>query len=404
VDIGIVGAGFAGMSAALFLARDGHRVTLYERAEKPGPVGAAIVLQPSGLAVLRQLDLDRGIAAKSARIDRLHVTTAKGKTVVDLDYASLDPSWFGLGVGRGVLFDALWSQLASHGVVVRTSSDVTALAVSAPGSARARSTGGPEAHALVTREGDRLGPHELIVAADGSRSSIAGHIPGRSVKPYPWGALFFVGPASDDASLRQIADGARRFMGVLPMGHGRASLFWSLRADRLASWRSGFAGWREEALELGPHAESLIDAIGGPDEVLFAPYFDVRMKRWFAPGIVAIGDAAHATSPQLGQGSNLALWDAFVLAQSLRAHPDDVAVALERYSRLRRRHLAYYQRATRWLTPLFQGDSRVLGVVRDVGLPIACRIGPLRRLMTASMAGVAAGFFGRREPLPGPWP
>ena len=58
----------------------------------------------------------------------------------------------------------------------------------------------------------------------------------------------------------------------------------------------------------------------------------------------------------------------------------------------------------RWLTPLFQGDSRALGWLRDVGMPLACRIGPMRRLMTASMAGVASGFFGRREPLPGPWP
>ena len=45
-----------------------------------------------------------------------------------------------------------------------------------------------------------------------------------------------------------------------------------------------------------------------------------------------------------------------------------------------------------------------LGWLRDVGMPLACRIGPMRRLMTASMAGVASGFFGRREPLPGPWP
>jgi 2-polyprenyl-6-methoxyphenol hydroxylase-like FAD-dependent oxidoreductase len=71
---------------------------------------------------------------------------------------------------------------------------------------------------------------------------------------------------------------------------------------------------------------------------------------------------------------------------------------------VRRRHLIYYQRATRWLTPFFQGDSRVLGWLRDVGFPLACRIPPFRRLMSASMAGVAAGFLGRREPLVHEWP
>ena len=391
LDIGVVGAGFAGMSAALFLARDGHRVTLYERAEKPGPVGAAIVLQPSGLAVLRALGLDKEVEDKSGRIDRLHVTTPRGKTVVDLDYASLDPRWYGLGVGRGVLFDALWTAVAAAGIALRTGVEVAAL-----------ESAGTDGHALVAADGARHGPHALVVAADGARSRIAERVARRTLAPYPWGALFFVGPCPDDLALRQIAEGARRFMGILPMGAGRASLFWSLRADRLDAWRSGFHGWREDVLRLGPHASPLIEAIRAPEEVFFAPYFDVRMRRWFAPGLVAIGDAAHGTSPQLGQGSNLALWDALVLAASLREH--GLAHGLPRYAERRRRHLAYYQRATRWLTPFFQGDSRALGWLRDVGFPLACRIGPFRRLMTASMAGVAAGFFGRREPLPHPWP
>ena len=385
LDIGVVGAGFAGMSAALFLARDGHRVTLYERAAVPGPVGAAIVLQPSGMSVLGELGLAHEVAAASARIDALHVVKPNGKTVIKLDYASLDARWFGLGVGRGVLFSALWKALARYPITITTGTEVTALRRTARG------------HQVIAN-GEPVAEHDLVVAADGSRSQVAAHLPERRVKPYPWGALFFVGPYGDVAELRQVADGARRFMGILPMGDERASLFWSLRADRVEAWRKGFTSWREEALALGPHAAPLLDTLHAPEQVLFAPYFDVRMKRWWGDGLVAIGDAAHATSPQLGQGSNLALWDAFVLAKSLREH--GLERGLPAYQAARRRHLAYYQRATRWLTPFFQSNSRVLGWMRDLTFPWASRVGPVRRLMTASMSGVAAGFFGQREVLP----
>ncbi|HRE90958.1 MAG TPA: FAD-dependent oxidoreductase, partial [Myxococcota bacterium] len=78
LDIGVVGAGFAGLCAATLLGRAGHRVTLYERAEAPGPVGAAIVLQPSGLAVLQALGLADAVIASGARLDGLRVRTRRG--------------------------------------------------------------------------------------------------------------------------------------------------------------------------------------------------------------------------------------------------------------------------------------------------------------------------------------
>src|SRR5688572_6613801 len=71
LDVGIVGCGTAGQAAALFLARQGHRVTLYERVAKPGPVGAGIVLQPSGMAVLAELGLLAPVLTRGAPLDGL---------------------------------------------------------------------------------------------------------------------------------------------------------------------------------------------------------------------------------------------------------------------------------------------------------------------------------------------
>ena len=57
LEIGIIGAGTAGSAAALFLSRDGHKVTLFERVSEPRAIGAGIVLQPSGMSVLAALGL-----------------------------------------------------------------------------------------------------------------------------------------------------------------------------------------------------------------------------------------------------------------------------------------------------------------------------------------------------------
>lgn len=131
------------------------------------------------------------------------------------------------------------------------------------------------------------------------------------------------------------------------------------------------------------------------EQMLFASYHDVVMNRWSTRGIVYLGDAAHATSPQLGQGSNLALWDAMVLADVLASESHDLAVALDRYSRERVDHLAFYQFATRMLTPFFQGDDPLLGSLRDLTMPLMGKFPITNRIMTLSMLGVVDGFGGR---------
>ncbi len=71
LDIGIAGCGIGGLAAALLLARDGHRVRLYERFDAPRPIGSGLIVQPTGLAVLDRLGLAGALAAAAAPIHRL---------------------------------------------------------------------------------------------------------------------------------------------------------------------------------------------------------------------------------------------------------------------------------------------------------------------------------------------
>ena len=362
----MVGAGFAGLASAALLARDGHDVTVFEKAPEPGAVGAGVLIQPSGLAALRVLAGDSGMAdevvAQGSRIDRLLGVSHNGRPVIKVRYDDWQAGAYGLGLHRGVLFRALWALAQRHGVRIEA---------------------GQEIGSLQTLEAT----HQLTVIADGARSQLRSQT-GLAVRDrlYPWGALWAVldDPERHYAStLWQWFRSAQQMLGVMPTGisphTGRpvVSVFWSLDEARHAAWQAGgLDAFREQVLALHPACGPLLLQITEPAQWTWARYRDVVMPRYHTAQSVVIGDAAHATSPQLGQGTNLALLDAVVLAQCVAQHAD-LPTALASYTARRKAHLHYYGQASRLLTPVFQSEQRVLPWLRDLamgwsaGLPIA---------------------------------
>jgi 2-polyprenyl-6-methoxyphenol hydroxylase-like FAD-dependent oxidoreductase len=393
--IAVVGAGTAGAAAATLLARAGHTVTVFERVADPKPIGAGITLQPTGQVALARLGVLDAIAARAAHIDRLTAVRPRGKPLVDLPYADVDPRLFGLGTHRGVLFETLLAALRTTAARLQFGDAIVATDADANG------------RWLVDDRKRRHGPYDLVVAADGSVSELHSAAPLIYDRAYPWGALWIVADDPGFAAERriwQIVDGCHTLLGFLPTGKppGRdtdvVSLFWSIRADRVDAWRAaGLATWRDRVLRLEPRAEPMLDSIHDIAAVRFTRYRDVSMYPWHGDRIVFLGDCAHAMSPQLGQGANLALVDAVALADALAAH-EAVPHALAAYSAARRRHLAFYQFATRALTPLFQGDSRVLAWLRDRVFPTSRWLRFVRHRMTRAMVGIDRGIL--RRPFP----
>ncbi len=393
LDIAIVGSGSGGPAAAALLAEQGHRVGLFEQSPVQLPVGAGFLLQPTGLAVLDKLGCLETLLPQVARITRLYCRTKAGRALLDLTYSTLQDGLFGAGTHRPALLDTLLKACRSRGVVEYWGHEAMALSRD--------DKGRPYLH---FKDKPSRGPFDLLVISDGARSRLRATtgIP-HSVKQYAWGALWRIGRRLSDldpTTLWQAVDGTRQLIGFLPTGTGDdlVSLFWSMRADHFAQWRERpIAAWKREAIALAPQAEAFIDSAESPEQFREARYLDVSMKRWHTHRIAIVGDAAHALSPQLGQGVNLALCDAACLASRIAEAPLDRA--LPAYTQARRAHTRFYQTATRALTPLFQSDAASLGYLRDGLLPIFLRIPWLQKQMTATVAGLKTGILSQM-PLP----
>lgn len=407
--VAVIGGGFAGCAAALRLARDGAQVTVFEAVAKPGPVGAGILLQPTGAAVLQRLGVYEHVAWRGTPVRSLHARTAGGFDLFELPYSLEREDIAGLGLHRGVLFEALFSEVQlTSAIDLRLGVMIVDVRSAASGAE------------VLDDEGKAHGPFDLIVVADGARSEIrARRFPTDLDQPYPWGALWFVAEDPDRVFpdvLEQVVEGSRHMLGFLPTGRGPVrendpdphddppltSIFWSVRCDQEAAWRHtarrmGLQRWKDTITRFEPRAEPLIAQIEDHRQVLFAAYRDVRMRRWWHPigehaHLVFIGDAAHAMSPQLGQGSNLALIDAETLADAM-ADAASMEEGLRAYQAARRAHLGYYGWANRAVTPFFQSSSLAMGWLRDIAFPLACKVPGVRRLMVRTMAGMKRGLF-----------
>lgn len=387
LKIGIVGCGTAGPASAILLARQGHTVEVFDKAPACLAVGAGFMLQPSGMAVLQQIGLLEKILTLGSHISTLHVWEKK-RTLMRLDYNDWRKGSFGLGLHRPALLGAMLESMMHAGVIMRWNHEIT--------HASCQDT----RWFLTNANGQQHGPFDLLIIADGARSTLRHCVSPAAVDhSYSWGAHWFIGENNNSFAsnkLHQIVHGTRILCGFLPTGRHMIdspellSLFWSVRlADDAAIRSRPLDDWKQQILHYEPQAETLLAQISDWKQIITTRYGDVRLTRWTAPGIAVLGDAAHAMSPQLGQGVNLALMDAACLADCIASHA--LPQALQHYTRRRLLHISYYRAATRGLTPLFQSSCDWLTIPRRALFRTMQHIRPCRIAMTRSMAGVMFG-------------
>jgi 2-polyprenyl-6-methoxyphenol hydroxylase-like FAD-dependent oxidoreductase len=378
-DVAVAGCGVAGLACASLLRARGVRVTIYDKLAAPAPIGSGLILQPVGMHVLDAIGVGGRMRELGARIERLYGLSGD-RVVLDVRYDALGShAARGVSVHRGALFEVLYAAAKEAGAALESRREVVA------------ADGGR----LVFADGSQSPRFDLVIDALGARSPLSKAPTQNLAYGALWASLDGV-DGFDGAALEQRYQAARKMAGVLPIGRlpGRerrmAAFFWSMRHDQREAWRrSSLAAWKDEVRALWPATEPLLAQIRHHDDLVFAAYAHRTRVSPLSRDCVHVGDSWHCTSPQLGQGANMALLDAYALALALERQ-GDLSIALAEYARMRMWHIRLYQAASWLFTPAYQSDSAAISWLRDHFVAPLSRLAPAPRLL----AGLVAGYWG----------
>ena len=333
MNITIIGGGIAGLTAALALQQQGLSATVYEAASTPRAMGKGIWLPSNALQVMARLGCAEAMYARGINIDRIELRNKNNTLLQHLDLASVRRR-FGhgtLSIRRQDLHEQLQAALAPDSLVLGKRSQTL------------------QEHAdgveVTFADGSKVSC-EVVIAADGVRSLARAHVTTHNNKPnvstsqtnatdtntadtHAWcyaGQRCFLGianlslPDGLHHTVREIWGGQHRFgfSAVTP-----EQVYWfapismaqdaPLPSDIKAFLQGAYKDFPEPVTELLEHTAAT--------DIIMTNLGDIaNVNIWYSPRVVLIGDAAHAMTPNLGQGGAQAIEDAYVLAQELSQH------------------------------------------------------------------------------------
>jgi 2-polyprenyl-6-methoxyphenol hydroxylase-like FAD-dependent oxidoreductase len=320
----IVGGGIAGLSLAAALRGGPFDVTVIERRPHGAPSGGGIAMQPNAMRALRSIGAAHAVRRAGATIEQFSFLDAAGTALCSIDLSSAwgDVGPF-VGIDRAALHDAL---LAAAGGCRR---GVGLRGLACRGDL-----------VTATCSDGTTADYDLVVGADGLHSTVRAGF--GAAAPVYGGQMVWrsvtAGAAVDGVQF-WLGDGC--FFGLCPVGGGRvygfANVAGPLRRDpvpgRVERLHRRFAGF-------GAPVQSHLGGLHRDDEVHCAPIEWQQQPDWRRGRVVLIGDAAHATSPMMGQGGAMAIEDAVVLAECL-GEGGDVDAAIDKFIARRRQRVAW---------------------------------------------------------------
>ena len=309
LDITIVGGGIGGLACALALRQHGASVTVLEQAEAIAEVGAGIQISPNGLRVIEALGLADALASCSVAAQAVSLRNGgTGAEVARLDLTLLAADQRYFFVHRADLIALLSDAARAAGVHIRLLQQVdTVSQVDRP--------------RIVTATGDHRDT-DLVIGADGIHSALrpilntpekpffTGQVAWRCIVPnatnHPQEVRVHMGPGRHMVTY-PLRDGSHLNVVAVEERRAWAAESWS-QTDDADALRKAFSGFDAEVHQILSQAK---------DPGLWGLFRHPVASRWYGQNCAILGDAAHPTLPFLAQGANMALEDAWVLADAL---------------------------------------------------------------------------------------
>lgn len=368
----VIGAGIGGLSAAHSLLRSGKEVAVFDRLPELHEVGSGLTLWVNAMRALKKLGLADVVRPRGAIVDRIENFRWDGHKFKTLPIRRIEHKYGtpSVSIHRAELQNTLAEQLPEG--VLRLGSEYTGFEQDATG-VTARFADGSEERA------------DVLVGADGIRSTVRTQLFGAPQPRYSgytcWRSAARLEHPKLAPELYTQYYGRGSNFGIFPIGDN----YWSWYGTKMTAPGGGAGGdgatWKREAAEQFRNwLEPISAVIEATDERAFhrQDIYDLKpIETWGEGRVVLLGDAAHATTPTLGQGGCMAIEDSVVLGRVLQSG-GNVPAALRSYWEQRRDRANGIVKSARRQGVIYHGATPAIGVARYLMLsgpvPVAMRV------------------------------
>lgn len=323
MTIDIIGAGIGGLTTAIALQQKGIQVRVFEQANTIKPVGAGIVLANNAMQVFDKLGLKNEIEAQGNPISSLKVTQENLNVIssVDLGYFEEKHQVKNIAIHRADLQRILLSKLRSEVIYLDHELDNI-------------EENDDKSYTLTFKNGKTLSS-EVIIGADGIHSKVRNFLFPKSVirnaKQVCWRGVTNIRlPEKFKYELNECWGKGDRF-GFVRIKSNR--VYWYALKNESDSEDYDTEHLEDYFKDYHPMVQEIIRQTP-LENIHTSDILDLKPnKSWFSNNACLIGDAAHAATPNLGQGACQSIEDAYVLSECLSTC--NPATAFTRYERLR---------------------------------------------------------------------
>jgi len=317
----IIGGGIGGLALALFLKKANIGCTIYEAYPYKGEAGSGLNLAPNGMNVIAALGLAEKIIARGSVSTTHCFRSEDGKMLARLPYGDIKKYGYpGVSMSRATLYEVLTSKIKESGIEIKYNKRLLRIDQFTTGVKACFEDGSSDS-------GD------ILVGADGIRSVTRNYVLPQGAQPAFVGVVGVGGfvklediPAftAADISSLNFTFGAKGFFGYCGADKGYAMWWSNLYAEQPLSEQAlknpSLDEIKKEMLSIyGDFHRPVAELIANTERPLRQNISDIQsLPTWHKGRVLLIGDAAHAVSPNSGQGASMALEDAMYLAKLLR--------------------------------------------------------------------------------------